>query len=102
MGCLPGPKPGSSPVPYRPFSLDHLDDYQKHFTVMNYAEGVQLKQVTGSRTHLQQQQRHHHQQPQLQHQQQSSAAWLILQHELTLHHCIVGQRRDNKATPLAK
>ncbi|KAM9845763.1 tubulin--tyrosine ligase-like protein 12 [Aulostomus maculatus] len=29
----------------RPFSLDHLDDYQKHFTVMNYAEGVQLKQV---------------------------------------------------------
>ncbi|CAL8279074.1 unnamed protein product [Gadus morhua 'NCC'] len=29
----------------KPFSLDHLDDYQKHFTVMNYAEGVQLKQV---------------------------------------------------------
>ncbi|TSK13349.1 Tubulin--tyrosine ligase-like protein 12 [Bagarius yarrelli] len=29
----------------RPFSLDHLDDYQKHYTVMNYAEGVQLKQV---------------------------------------------------------
>ncbi|KAM4570150.1 tubulin--tyrosine ligase-like protein 12 [Odontesthes bonariensis] len=29
----------------RPFSLDHLDDYQKHFTVMNYAEGVELKQV---------------------------------------------------------
>ncbi|KAM6987138.1 tubulin--tyrosine ligase-like protein 12 [Aplochiton taeniatus] len=29
----------------RPFSLDHLDDYQKHFTVMNYADGVQLKQV---------------------------------------------------------
>lgn len=29
----------------RPFSLDHYDDYQKHFTVMNYAEGVQLKQV---------------------------------------------------------
>lgn len=29
----------------RPFSLDHFDDYQKHFTVMNYAEGVQLKQV---------------------------------------------------------
>ncbi|KAG7235829.1 hypothetical protein INR49_002129 [Caranx melampygus] len=28
-----------------PFSLDHFDDYQKHFTVMNYAEGVQLKQV---------------------------------------------------------
>ncbi|KAG5830699.1 hypothetical protein ANANG_G00313400 [Anguilla anguilla] len=29
----------------RPFSLDHFDDYQKHFTVMNYAEGVQLKQI---------------------------------------------------------
>ncbi|XP_061570285.1 tubulin--tyrosine ligase-like protein 12 [Cololabis saira] len=29
----------------RPFSLDHFDDYQKHFTVMNYAEGVDLKQV---------------------------------------------------------
>ncbi|KAL4660317.1 tubulin-tyrosine ligase-like protein 12 [Arapaima gigas] len=29
----------------RAFSLDHFDDYQKHFTVMNYAEGVQLKQV---------------------------------------------------------
>ncbi|KAL6460293.1 hypothetical protein MHYP_G00320520 [Metynnis hypsauchen] len=29
----------------RPFSLDHFDDYQKHYTVMNYAEGVQLKQV---------------------------------------------------------
>ncbi|KAI4899274.1 hypothetical protein NFI96_020590 [Prochilodus magdalenae] len=29
----------------RSFSLDHFDDYQKHFTVMNYAEGVQLKQV---------------------------------------------------------
>ncbi|XP_066561366.1 tubulin--tyrosine ligase-like protein 12 isoform X3 [Amia ocellicauda] len=29
----------------RPFSLDHFDDYQKHFTVMNYTEGAQLKQV---------------------------------------------------------
>uniref|UniRef100_A0A3Q3W5A8 Tubulin--tyrosine ligase-like protein 12 SET-like domain-containing protein n=1 Tax=Mola mola TaxID=94237 RepID=A0A3Q3W5A8_MOLML len=29
----------------RPFSLDHFDDYQKHFTVMNYAEDVELKQV---------------------------------------------------------
>ncbi|KAK1790343.1 hypothetical protein P4O66_014252 [Electrophorus voltai] len=29
----------------RPFSLDLFDDYQKHFTVMNYAEGAQLKQV---------------------------------------------------------
>uniref|UniRef100_A0AAY5EX02 Tubulin--tyrosine ligase-like protein 12 SET-like domain-containing protein n=1 Tax=Electrophorus electricus TaxID=8005 RepID=A0AAY5EX02_ELEEL len=28
-----------------PFSLDLFDDYQKHFTVMNYAEGAQLKQV---------------------------------------------------------
>ncbi|XP_028673574.1 tubulin--tyrosine ligase-like protein 12 [Erpetoichthys calabaricus] len=29
----------------RPFSLDHFDDYQKHFTVMNYEEGAHLKQV---------------------------------------------------------
>ncbi|KAJ8402457.1 hypothetical protein AAFF_G00369460 [Aldrovandia affinis] len=29
----------------RCFSLDQFDDYQKHFTVMNYAEGVQLKQI---------------------------------------------------------
>uniref|UniRef100_A0A8C3ADZ3 Tubulin tyrosine ligase-like family, member 12 n=1 Tax=Cyclopterus lumpus TaxID=8103 RepID=A0A8C3ADZ3_CYCLU len=29
----------------RPFSLDHLDDYQKHFTVMNYTDAVELKQV---------------------------------------------------------
>ncbi|XP_076152731.1 tubulin--tyrosine ligase-like protein 12 [Alosa pseudoharengus] len=29
----------------KPFSLDTFDDYQKHFTVMNYAEGVVLKQV---------------------------------------------------------
>ncbi|CAB1445409.1 unnamed protein product [Pleuronectes platessa] len=29
----------------RPFLLNHFDDYQKHFTVMNYAEGVELKQV---------------------------------------------------------
>lgn len=29
----------------RVFSLDHFDDYQKHFTVMNYTEGVELKQV---------------------------------------------------------
>ncbi|XP_069580338.1 tubulin--tyrosine ligase-like protein 12 isoform X2 [Brachyistius frenatus] len=29
----------------RPFSLDHFDDYQKHFTVMNYTEDVELKQV---------------------------------------------------------
>ncbi|XP_076023602.1 tubulin--tyrosine ligase-like protein 12 [Genypterus blacodes] len=29
----------------RLFSLDHFDDYQKHFTVMNYAEGVELKQI---------------------------------------------------------
>ncbi|XP_076861408.1 tubulin--tyrosine ligase-like protein 12 [Brachyhypopomus gauderio] len=29
----------------RPFSLDHFDDYQKHYTVMNYAEGAQLKQM---------------------------------------------------------
>ncbi|XP_029317383.1 tubulin--tyrosine ligase-like protein 12 isoform X2 [Cottoperca gobio] len=29
----------------RPFSLDRFDDYQKHFTVMNYADEVELKQV---------------------------------------------------------
>ncbi|KAK9525270.1 hypothetical protein VZT92_015997 [Zoarces viviparus] len=29
----------------RPFSLDLFDDYQKHFTVMNYTDGVELKQV---------------------------------------------------------
>ncbi|XP_064417856.1 tubulin--tyrosine ligase-like protein 12 isoform X3 [Latimeria chalumnae] len=29
----------------RPFSLDHFDDNQKHFTVMNYAQDVQLKQI---------------------------------------------------------
>ncbi|XP_077091081.1 tubulin--tyrosine ligase-like protein 12 [Siphateles boraxobius] len=29
----------------KPFSLDHFDDYQKHYTVMNYAEDVQLKQI---------------------------------------------------------
>ncbi|XP_054656155.1 tubulin--tyrosine ligase-like protein 12 isoform X2 [Dunckerocampus dactyliophorus] len=29
----------------RPFSLERFDDYQKHFTVMNYTEGVELKQI---------------------------------------------------------
>ncbi|XP_015278464.1 PREDICTED: tubulin--tyrosine ligase-like protein 12 [Gekko japonicus] len=29
----------------RPFSLDDLDDYEKHFTVMNYAPGLPLKQI---------------------------------------------------------
>ncbi|XP_029455946.1 tubulin--tyrosine ligase-like protein 12 [Rhinatrema bivittatum] len=29
----------------RMFALDKLDDYEKHFTVMNYAQNVQLKQV---------------------------------------------------------
>ncbi|GCC18244.1 hypothetical protein chiPu_0017860 [Chiloscyllium punctatum] len=29
----------------RPFSLHHFDDYQKHFTVMNYVDETKLKQV---------------------------------------------------------
>lgn len=29
----------------RPFSLDNFYDYEKHFTVMNYQEGVELKQI---------------------------------------------------------
>ncbi|KAH0616403.1 hypothetical protein JD844_027467, partial [Phrynosoma platyrhinos] len=29
----------------RPFSLDDLDDYEKHFTVMNYDPAVSLKQI---------------------------------------------------------
>uniref|UniRef100_A0A8D0L7E4 Tubulin tyrosine ligase like 12 n=1 Tax=Sphenodon punctatus TaxID=8508 RepID=A0A8D0L7E4_SPHPU len=29
----------------RPFSLSDLDDYEKHFTVMNYAPGATLKQI---------------------------------------------------------
>ncbi|KAM4677075.1 tubulin--tyrosine ligase-like protein 12 [Discoglossus pictus] len=29
----------------RPFALSDLDDYEKHFTVMNYAPNVQLKQI---------------------------------------------------------
>lgn len=29
----------------RPFALDDLDDYEKHFTVMNYSPDVILKQV---------------------------------------------------------
>ena len=33
----------------RPFSLDDFWDYEKHFTVMNYKEGVSLKQVSGGR-----------------------------------------------------
>lgn len=29
----------------RPFALNDLDDYEKHFTVMNYAPNIELKQV---------------------------------------------------------
>uniref|UniRef100_A0AAV2IQ46 Uncharacterized protein n=1 Tax=Knipowitschia caucasica TaxID=637954 RepID=A0AAV2IQ46_KNICA len=29
----------------REFSLDHFDDYEKHFTVMNYTEGATLTQI---------------------------------------------------------
>jgi len=32
----------------RIFSLDHLDDYQKHFTVMNYRSDAELKVVNCS------------------------------------------------------
>jgi tubulin--tyrosine ligase-like protein 12 len=32
----------------KPFGLDHLDDYEKHFTVMNYAANADLKQVSFS------------------------------------------------------
>lgn len=36
----------------RPFALTDLDDYEKHFTVMNYDPEVVLKQVgTGPQTH---------------------------------------------------
>lgn len=31
---------------HRPYSLDNLEDYEKHFTVMNYRP-VNLKQVSG-------------------------------------------------------
>lgn len=30
---------------FRPFALNDLDDYEKHFTVMNYDPDVVLKQV---------------------------------------------------------
>lgn len=29
----------------KPFTLDHFDDYEKHFTVMNYGEGLQLRHI---------------------------------------------------------
>lgn len=29
----------------KPFSLDHFDDYEKHFTVMNYVENIDLHHV---------------------------------------------------------
>ncbi|KAG8438638.1 hypothetical protein GDO86_004993 [Hymenochirus boettgeri] len=29
----------------RPFALDELDNYEKHFTVMNYTAGAELKQI---------------------------------------------------------
>lgn len=40
---------------FRPFSLDNFYDYEKHFTVMNYQKGVDLKQVghmTSSDCHM--------------------------------------------------
>lgn len=30
---------------FRPYSLDSLDDYEKHFTVMNYEDDFPLRQV---------------------------------------------------------
>lgn len=35
----------SDPAFCREFSLDNFDDYAKHFTVMNYRENDELKQV---------------------------------------------------------
>lgn len=29
----------------RPFAMTELDEYEKHFTVMNYEEGAELKQI---------------------------------------------------------
>lgn len=37
--------PGPACSPCRPFALNDLDDYEKHFTVMNYDPEVVLKQV---------------------------------------------------------
>ncbi|XP_070579884.1 tubulin--tyrosine ligase-like protein 12 isoform X2 [Ptychodera flava] len=34
---------------YKPFSLDHFDDYGKHFTVMNYADSKKLLQNSRTR-----------------------------------------------------
>jgi len=31
----------------KPFSLHQLDDYEKHFTVFNYADSSKIKQVRG-------------------------------------------------------
>lgn len=46
-GCSPwslGAHPYLSTC-FRPFALNDLDDYEKHFTVMNYDPDVALKQV---------------------------------------------------------
>ena len=29
----------------KPFALDEFDEYEKHFTVMNYSETTELKQI---------------------------------------------------------
>lgn len=47
--CL-GPTQGSVCLSCRPFSLNDLDDYEKHFTVMNYDPEVVLKQVGARQT----------------------------------------------------
>lgn len=40
-----GPTQGFVCPSCRPFALNDLDDYEKHFTVMNYDPEVVLKQV---------------------------------------------------------
>ena len=36
---------GTIIIAFRPFSMDEFSDYEKHFTVMNYQNPSQLKQI---------------------------------------------------------